>query len=103
MTKRALSITLDTDNVTWLKGRAGAGGFKSVSHLVNELIGEARSSGATAGARSVAGTIDLDASDPLLARADAAVRRVFDASIARPLIARARADRRTHASKRSRG
>jgi hypothetical protein len=103
MVKRAISITLDADNVTWLKGRSGAGGFKSVSHLVNQLIGEARASGATAGARSVAGTIDLDASDPLLARADAAVRRLFDASIARPLIARARADRRTNTRKRSRG
>ena len=109
MTKRAISITLDADNVTWLKGRAGAGAFRSVSHLVNRLIVEAREEGAAAGARSVVGTIDVDAADPLLSRADAAVRRLFDASIgrpptARPLTARARAaDRRPRAGNARRG
>jgi hypothetical protein len=90
MTKRAISETLDGDDVTWLKGRAGAGRVKSVSHLVNRLIADARASGAAADARSVVGTIDIDATDPLLSRADAAVRRLFDAAIVRPLIARDR-------------
>jgi hypothetical protein len=38
--------------------------------------------------RSVVGTIDIDASDPLLSRADAAVRALYDASLARPLLVR---------------
>jgi hypothetical protein len=88
MGKRAISVTLDAENVTWLKGRAGGGDFRSVSDLINKLIVDARTSGRTAGMRSVVGTIDIDASDPLLQRADAAVRAVHDASLARPLVVR---------------
>jgi hypothetical protein len=89
MGKRAISVTLDAENVTWLKGRAGAGGFRSVSDLLNRLIGHARAEGGpTAGVRSVAGTIDVDASDPLLKKADAAVRHLYDVSLSRPLIVR---------------
>jgi Arc/MetJ-type ribon-helix-helix transcriptional regulator len=86
--KQAISVTLDAENVTWLKGRAGRGEFRSVSDLVNRLIGAARASGQTAGGRSVVGTIDIDASDPLLAKADAAVRSLYEASLARPLLMR---------------
>lgn len=86
--KRAISVTLDAENVTWLKGRAGGGEFRSVSDLLNRLVGEARTGGQTAGVRSVVGTIDIDASDPLLSRADAAVRDLYETSLARPLIVR---------------
>ena len=88
MGKQAISVTLDADNVTWLKGRAGAGGFRSVSDLLNRLIVAARTAGAAAGARSVAGTIDVDASDPMLKKADAAVRHLYEVSLSRPLIVR---------------
>ena len=42
MTRRAISITLESDNVTWLKGRAGAEG-ESVSELIDQLVTSARS------------------------------------------------------------
>ncbi len=84
MPRRAISVTLETDNVTWLKGRAGAAG-ESVSELIDQLVTTARQSGGIGPARSVAGTIDVDSSDPLLERADAAVRSTFEASLARPL------------------
>jgi hypothetical protein len=83
--KQAISVTLDVENVTWLRGRAGGGGFRSVSDLLNRLIGDARAGGQTAGVRSVVGTIDIDASDPLLSKADAAVRELYETSLARPL------------------
>ena len=45
MTKRAISVTLDGDNLTWLKARAGAAGVRSVSALLNELVRAPRRSG----------------------------------------------------------
>ena len=84
MTRRAISVTLETDNVTWLKGRAGAAG-ESVSELIDQLVTTARQGGGVGPARSVVDTIDIDSSDPLLERADAAVRSTFEASLARSL------------------
>lgn len=88
MAKQAISITLDRDNLTWLKGRAGAPGIRSVSELLDRLVTAARQGGQVGPSRSVVGTIDIDESDPLLDRADAAVRGLFDASLGRPLSVR---------------
>ena len=85
MPKHAISVTLDADNLTWLKGRAGAAGARSVSALLDRLVAAARESGAVGPSRSVVGTIDLAPGDPLLRRADAAVRGLFDASLGRAL------------------
>jgi hypothetical protein len=88
MTKRAISVTLDGDNLTWLKGRAGAGGVRSVSELLNQLVAAARRAGGGGPSRSVMGTIDIDSADPGLEHADEAVQALFDASTARPFPAR---------------
>lgn len=85
MPKRALSITLEADNITWLKGRAGAAGVRSVSELLNQLVDAARESGGGGHITSVVGTIDIDPRDPLLEHADEAVGALFDASLTRPL------------------
>ena len=85
MTKRAISVTLGSDNLTWLKARAGAVGIRSLSALLDRLITDARAHGTSGSATSVVGTIDIDASDPLLLEADAAVRTLFEASLGRPL------------------
>jgi len=84
MARRALSITLEIDNVAWLKGRAGAAG-ESVSEMIDQLVSAARQGHGAAQARSVAGTIDIDASDPILEHADAALRAAFEESLGRPL------------------
>jgi len=86
MSKQAISVTLDADNVTWLKGRAGAAGVRSVSELLDRLVTAARQSGDVGPSRSVVGTIDLDPGDPLLERADEAIRSVFESSLGRPLM-----------------
>jgi len=86
MSKQAISVTLEVDNVTWLKGRAGAKGLRSVSELLDRLVTAARQSGDVGPSRSVVGTIDIDSSDPLLERADEAVRHVFESSLGRPLM-----------------
>ena len=86
MSKQAISVTLDADNVTWLKGRAGAAGVRSVSELLDRLVTAARLSGDVGPSRSVVGTIDIDPGDPLLERADEAIRSVFESSLGRPLM-----------------
>jgi len=84
MPRRAISVTLEADNVTWLKGRAGAAG-ESVSELLDQIVTSARHGGHAGTARSVVGTIDIDSSDPLLEHSDALVRAAFETSLGRPL------------------
>ena len=93
MGKQAISVTLEADNLTWLKGRAGAAGVRSVSGLLDQLISAARASGQTGPSRSVVGTIDVDASDPWLEGSDDAMRSIFQASLGRPLMVKKRARR----------
>jgi hypothetical protein len=88
MARRAISVTLDTDNLTWLKGRVGAGGGRSVSDLLDQLVTEARTAGRLGPSRSVVGTVDLDPSDARLEEADAAVRTLFERSVGRPIAVR---------------
>ena len=90
MSKQAISVTLDADNVVWLKGQAGASGVRSVSELLDRIVTAARQSGDVGPSRSVVGTIDIDSSDPFLERADEAVRDMFDASLGRPTMLRKR-------------
>lgn len=85
MGKQAISVTLEADNLMWLKGRAGAAGLRSVSELLDQLVTAARASG-HGPSRSVAGTIDIDAADPWLEGADEALLALFDASLGRPLM-----------------
>jgi hypothetical protein len=102
--KQALSVTLDADNVTWLKARAGAGDVRSVSELLDQLVTAARQSRTVGPIRSVAGTIDIDPSDPGLQKADAAVRALYEGSLGRPLLVRETATRyRVRRSKARRG
>jgi len=86
MAKRPISVTLDADNLTWLKARAGASGLRSVSELLDRIVSAARAAGGVGPSRSVVGTIDIDASDPLLEGADAAVRDAFERSLGRLLV-----------------
>ena len=77
MTKQAISVTLEADNLTWLRGRAGAAGLRSVSQLLDQLVSDARKAGRVGPARSVIGTVEIPASDPMLDGADAAARTLF--------------------------
>ena len=88
MGKQAISVTLDADNIVWLKARTGAAGARSVSELLDQLITTVRQSRHAGPSRSVVGTVDIDPSDPLLAHADEVIRAMFDKSIGKPLIVR---------------
>jgi hypothetical protein len=102
--RKAISITLDADNLFWLKGQAARMAKGSVSEIVDRIVGEARASGRTSSAavRSVVGTIDLPEDDPDLERADAHIRSIFAASASRPMLVRER-PRRRYAARKKRG
>ena len=87
MPKKPVSLTLEESNLLWLKGRSYG---RNLSAAVDALIAEARAGrlGTPAPARSVIGTIDVAADDPMLDGADAAVHALFAASLARPVVFR---------------
>ncbi len=76
MARQPVSVTLDSDNLLWLRGQAGPS--RSVSRIVDELVGEARASRRNRGetARSVVGTVNLHDFDPV--SADHEIRALFD-------------------------
>jgi len=82
MPKQAISVTLRDDNLLWLRGRSRAAGHRSVSETLDRLITDARAAvrASDATRRSVQGTIRIVTGDPSLARADALIRALFQAS-----------------------
>jgi len=86
MAKLAISVTLQDDNLNWLRARLGAVGARSVSDLLDRIIADARKAAPSGAVRSVVGTVDIDSSDPLLTRADEALRGMFDVSLGRPML-----------------
>ena len=90
MAKNAISVTLDADNVLWLKGQAASGRTRGVSDTLNRIVTVARTGGhvEAGAARSVAGTIEAHPDDPNLDHADAYIYGLFDASMKRPVVAR---------------
>lgn len=101
MGKQAISVTLQAENLTWLKARAGSGEARSVSDLLDRLISEARVRGGGGPVRSVVGTVDIDPADPLLLEADEAVRGLIAGSLGRPLLVKE--TRARYGPKRPRG
>ena len=83
MPKKALSVTLDHANVVWLKGRARLTGG-NLSDALDKLVTHARTArGAVLGTNSsVVGMVDLS-DDPMLTKADAAVRDGFAEYVSR--------------------
>ncbi len=86
MSKQPVSVTLDRDNLLWLRGRAAATKRRSLSDALDEIVRAARLRGQDSVAiRSVVGTIDIATDDPLLERADQAVRAIYEESMATPM------------------
>jgi hypothetical protein len=93
--KNAISVTLQRDNLVWLRGQAAARTGGNVSEMIDRLIRLARTTGSSepGASRSVVGTIDLP-DDESLAEADAQVRAMFERSLARPTLVRDKPTRR---------
>ena len=90
MPKKAISVTLDEQNLTWLRSRTLARKGKSVSDTLDGLVTEARLGTRAPVITSVVGTVDIAADDPNLDDADEYVRGVFDEAMARPIVVRER-------------
>lgn len=90
--KKPVSVTLDEQNLVWLRGQAAASSRGSLSEVLDRLVREARLGGRInpAAVRSVVGTIDIAADDPDLSGADAYVRGLFERSVRQPLPGRER-------------
>ncbi len=84
MPKVAVSVTLDSDNLLWLRARAAQRKRRSLSDAIDEVVTAARTGGQPAGPiRSVVGTVSF--SDEDLVAAEAYVRSLFEESLNRPL------------------
>lgn len=84
MPKKPLSVTLEEENILWLRGQAIGGRQRSVSEALDVVVTAARQSRFGATPRSIVGTVDIAGDDPGLLGADAAVRSLVDASLGRP-------------------
>lgn len=82
--RKAISVTIDEDNLLWLKAQAETTSKGSVSDVLDRLVRDARLQGRTDAIRSVVGTVDLPHGD--LDQADAYVRSMFERSLRRPML-----------------
>lgn len=85
MPKRPVSVTLDEDNLQWLRGRMARRKRRSLSDAIDEIVTAARTGGALEPMRSVVGTITINPDDPGLDRADAYIQTLVAHSLGRPL------------------
>jgi hypothetical protein len=85
--RRPISVTIEENNLLWLKAQAAATSRGNVSAVLDRLVAEARAEGRTDSnaVKSVCGTIDLPASDLDLEEASSYMRDVVDRSLGRPL------------------
>ena len=84
MPKKGISVTLQDDNLLWLKSRTLALKGRSLSETLDDLVTAARTSGARRrrAIRSVVGTVDIADDDPDLDRGGC---RTFASLVDRPL------------------
>lgn len=88
MPRKAVSVTLDDLNLTWLRGRARVTSKGNLSEALDRLLTEARTGGRRAPVRSAVGLVTIPPDDPHLSKAKAAVRQLFEESLSRPLLVR---------------
>jgi len=76
MSKKAISVTLQPENLLWLRGQTQTSSRRSVSDTLDALISEARARarGRPEAMRSVVGSIRIQGADPGLTQADAVIR-----------------------------
>ena len=84
MPKKPISVTLEEDNLLWLRGRSASAKRRSLSDALDQLITAVRQGAHSGERRSVVGTVDIAADDPRLDGADAAVQSLIYASVSRP-------------------
>jgi uncharacterized protein YfaA (DUF2138 family) len=87
MPKAPVSVTLDTDNLHWLRGRMASRKRRSLSDALDEIVTAARTGASSLEPiRSVVGSVVIPVTDSDLSGADAYIRTEFAASLDRPLL-----------------
>jgi hypothetical protein len=79
MNKHALSVTLEPENLLWLKARVRARKLRSISAALDEVLSVARN--ASSPPRSVVGTVQLPHGEAGLERGGRELRALFEASL----------------------
>jgi hypothetical protein len=104
MPKSAISVTLDQDNLLWLRAQTAAAKGKSLSDTIDRLVTDARAAGRIAPGtmRSVVGTIDISDADPDLLTADEYVRGLYEHAGRQPWLVKETAPARRAPAKRRR-
>jgi hypothetical protein len=80
MSKKAVALDLDPSNLEWLQAQTAATGKPTLSEIVNDMISRVRNAGEPRKVQSVVGMAHISEDGPDLAGADAAVRKLFEAS-----------------------
>ena len=89
MPKKPISVTLDVNNLLWLKGQTASRKRRSLSDTLDAVVTAARTGAhGSLESRSVVGTVDIAADDPGLDQADTYVRKELEASLFRGLMVR---------------
>jgi hypothetical protein len=90
MPKRAVSLTLEEDNLQWVRSQAAGTRRRSLSDAVDQIITAARKSGDVldASITSVVKTVEIHPDDPNLDAADMYVAELFAQSTSRSLVVR---------------
>ncbi|MBI4815812.1 MAG: hypothetical protein HY791_06130 [Deltaproteobacteria bacterium] len=81
MSKQAISVTLDQNNLLWIKGQMKVRGTRSVSETIDDILSAARRSPGQV--TSVVGTVRIPDDDPELLSANAELRQWFASSLSR--------------------
>ena len=89
MGKKAISVTMEADNLLWLRARTRATGTRSISALLDGLVTGARK--ASGPVTSVVGFVSFPEGEDGLQRGKEEIRELFDRSLSR---GRARRPRR---------
>jgi hypothetical protein len=90
--RRPISVTLDEENLLWLRAVAVASAQGNLSRALDRILREARLArrADVGGGRSVQGTIGPVPDDSELEKAAEEIRAMFESSASRALVARER-------------
>jgi len=81
MSKTAISVTMSTDNLLWLKARTLATGSRSMSAVLDGLVTAAR--GASGPVTSVVGFVSFPEGEDGLRQGGEEIRALFDRSLSK--------------------
>jgi hypothetical protein len=80
MSKKAISVTIEADNLLWLKARTRATGSRSISAVLDDMVTGVRK--AAGPVTSIVGWVSFPEGEAGLRRGKKDIRELFDRSLA---------------------